>query len=225
MMIGPIMGGVASRKYTGTGTNIIFEGNSLVYGWGSTAGNTVPQQLARLPPLNGAVTVHNRGSNGASIADLRADPGSVDNVYVAGKENIVFVWEATNSIYSGWKRTGVQAGEDMAAYCAERLAVHPDYKIILLTTIPRFQTDSHFGANVAAGNAELSAYDSYIKANYQAMGAKAVVDVRAAGVFVYTGPTMQAELVPLYSDLVHLNDTSNAFIAQYCAAALRRLRA
>lgn len=224
-MMGPVLGGFAKQKYPAGNTNFMFDGNSLVYGFGSTAGKTLPQQLQALPPANGTL-VRNFGANGINITTMRSKAAtSVDKIYSADKTNILFAWEATNTAWGSASLTGAQIGEQMAAYCAERLAVFPALKIILLTTIPRFSTDGSYGTNLAAGNATLIAYNDYIKANYRAMGAKMVVDVRASGVFEYTGPAMSAAMAPYVMDLIHCNDAGYGLVAQMCAAALLRLPA
>lgn len=225
-MIGPILGGLVPQKYTPTGIKMICDGNSLVHGYGSTTGNDFPSQLGRLAPINSQFNVANTGANGINIQTMRNNgPTNIDANYNAGKTNILFAWEGTNTAWQNASLTGTEIAQQMEAYCQERLDAHSDWKIILLTTLPRFNTDGAYGADLAAGNATLIEYNDYLKANYRSMGAKMVVDVRAAGIFTYTGTAMPAAMQPYMYDLIHCNDDGYGLIAKYCADALRRLPA
>lgn len=224
--MGPILGGVPRMKFSSTTAAIIFDGNSLVAGYGASNNNSLPSQLAALAPLNSAVSMGNTGVTGQNITGMRTRGASVvDGAYAAGKKNILFAWEGTNTICnndSNANKTGLQAAADMVLYCQDRLAAHPGQVIILVTAMPRFDTHNR---TVAQQEVELSAYNDYLLANYRDMGAKAIVDVRAGGVFTYTGPTMSAAMSPYMSDTVHCNDAGYALIARYCADVLKRLPA
>jgi len=226
-MIGPILSGAARMKYSGVGTNIVFDGNSLVYGYqASSSAKSMPSQMAALPPLNGAVQVSNIGVSGQNITQMRSrGAAQADARYAAGKKNILLAWEGTNTICntgSGAGKTGLAAAADMVAYVQDRLAAHPDWFIVMMTTLPRFGLDAW---SIADGNAHLQAYDDYLRANWRAMGCKALVDVRAGGVFVYTGTTMDPKMAPYMAETIHCNDTGYGLVAQYCAAVLKRLPA
>ena len=216
--MGPLLSGAALQRYTSSTVNIVFDGNSLVSGVGaSTAAKYLPAQVAALAPLNGNIAVANTGVSGRAIDGMTT---SADPAYVAGKKNILVVWEGTNTICNQTK-TGVAAGIEMAGYCNYRLTAHPDWVIIQMTTLPRFgflQTYS-----VAQANAELDAYNSYLAANYKSMGCKQLIDVRAAGIFTYTGTTVSTTMSPYMSDTTHCNDAGYALVAQYVANTLRRL--
>lgn len=224
--MGPLLGGTALVRYTSDKTNIIFDGNSLVEGnaLGPTDQPTkgIVPQLAGLFPINGNITIHNIGVSGQAISDMRSR-GSLfaDGNYAAGKKNVLLVWEGTNSICNNGV-SGADAGAQMAQYCAERLAAHPDWLIVMLTTLPRFNIGSY---SIPDGNAQLDIFDAYIKANQRAMGVKKIVDVRAAGIFTYTGPTVSDAMAPYMIDPIHYNAAGGTVLAQYCADALRRLPA
>ncbi len=220
-----ILSGAGFTKY-GSGVNIVFDGNSLVAGTGASGSLTyLPAQLAGLAPLSGAVTVKNLGSPGDNITDMRNRGAATDNAYVAGKKNILIAWEGTNTICrdnSGAGKTGLAAAADLVAWTQDRLAAHPDWKIVHMTTIPRFAVNT-WGTDGA--NAQMQIYDDYLRNNWRAMGSKGVIDVRAAGVFVYTSGGPSATLAPYMAEVIHCNDAGYALIAQYCASALRRLPA
>lgn len=220
--MGPILGGVPIIRYSAAGSNIVFDGNSLVEATHVPAGKGIVPQLMPLPPLNSQVSITNIGKNGQTINDMRARGSAyADASYVAGKKNILIAWEATNSICNtGF--TGAVAGAQMEAYCAERLAAHPDWVIVLMTTIPRFATGAYA---VPTGNAELNSYDAYIKENFKRMGAKKIIDVRASGIFTYTGPTVSAEMAPYMLEEIHYNAAGGALLAQYVADGIKRLPA
>lgn len=222
--MGPIMGGLPVLKYSAAGVNIVFDGNSLVAGSGASGSSKfLPAQVAALSPLNGLVTVTNIGVAGQSIANMRTrGTAYADANYVAGKKNILVVWEGTNSICNEVK-TGAAAGAEMAGYCADRLAAHPDWIIVQMTTLPRFGLITTY--TVAQANAELDAYNAYLQANHRTMGCKRLVDVRTAGIFTYTGPTVNGTMSPYMSDTTHCNDAGYGLVAQYVADVLKRLPA
>ncbi|QJE03052.1 SGNH/GDSL hydrolase family protein [Massilia forsythiae] len=222
-MIGPVLSSSAFQRYSGAGVNVVFDGNSLVAGFqASSQAKSTPSQMAALPPLSGAVSVTNIGVSGQTINQMRGRGSQyADGAYVAGKKNILLAWEGTNTVCNnGSAKTGLAAAADMASYVKERLAAHPDWVIVMMTTLPRFGIEAW---SIPDGNAQLQAYDDYLRANWRAMGCKGLVDVRARGVFTYTGPTMSAVMSPYMAETIHCNDLGYGLIAQYCATGLRRL--
>jgi len=225
--MGPFSDSSIKMPYDTTKTKVIFEGNSLVYGIGSTAGSTLPQQLQALPPMNGA-TLTNLAVSGSTFNNtnsMTARGASVDALYEDGKSHVLLIWEGTNTIWFN-DVTGTQTGQQCADYIAARTTAMPGLKVILLTTLPRYSVDgsSVYGSDLVSGNNTLLDYDNYIKRNYREMGAHAVVDVRAHGVFVASGTNfMRLSMRPYVYDSTHLNNWGYGLIAQYCATALRHL--
>lgn len=201
-------------SFTPSNYAFTMDGNSLVYGTGSSDRLTksVTEQLAAVYPFNGAFAIGNIGVAGQSIAAMRARGGYPNASYQDGKNNFLLVWEATNSICNTPGMTGLQAASEMAAYIADRRAVRPLWKIIILTTLPRFSVSV---GTIQSCNAELLAFDNYVKANYLAMGADAVVDVRSSGLFTYTEGSTSANsaMLPYMADQIHLNDSGYAQVA------------
>lgn len=224
-MMGPILGGIAKLRFS-SDVNIVFDGNSLVAGGALSSPSTqsVPAQIKPLAPLNGVVNVVNIGVNGQTISNMRGRGTQyADANYVAGKKNILLPWEGTNFICNT-TMTGQAAGDAFAGYCAERLSAHPDWIIVPMTTIPRFDVYGS-GWTIAQANAELIAFDNYLKANWRAMGCKALIDVRASGIFTYTGTSMNTAMQPYMLENIHYNPAGGALIAQMAADALKRLPA
>lgn len=220
------MGASGLVRFSGDQTNIVFDGNSLVYGYGlaDPPNQSVPGQLKPMAPLNGNVNVLNIGVSGQTIDNMRTRGTQyADAGYVPGKRNVLLAWEGTNSVCNT-TMTGQAAGDAMRAYCADRLAAHKDWIIVLMTTLPRFDVSAG-SWTVPQANAELSAFDAYLKANCRSMGAKALIDVRAGGIFTYTGPTMSAAMSQYMAENVHYNAAGGALIAAYVAAVLKRLPA
>lgn len=222
-MIGSIIAAPNYVRYSAAAVNIIFDGNSFVAGFGASGPSQfLPAQMATLAPLSGNVPVINTGVSGQTIANMRTRGSAfVDANYVAGKKNVLLALEGYNTIVNTGV-TGAQAGAQMAAYCADRLVAHPDFLIALVSTIG---TTSAGNTSVAALNAELLAYDNYLRNNFKAMGAKIFIDLRADGVFAYTGPTFSEQQAPLMYDPIHPNDAGYGppYIAQYCANGLKRM--
>lgn len=226
--MGPIMGGTSRIHYDASTVNIMFEGNSLVQGYGSTGGQTTPAQMSALPPLNG-IPVTNFGVGGSTYKannSMTARAGAVDAAYVPGKKNILFLWEGTNTIWNDDTLSGAAVAQQAGEYNLARKAAHPDLKIITLTTIPRYYTSGPYGADLVRANNVLIDYNNYLKAHQQELGIDLLIDTRASGIFVTSGTNyMPSSMAPYVIDYIHCNNAGYGLIAEMCAAGLRRLRA
>jgi lysophospholipase L1-like esterase len=217
----PILGGVARLKFDSS-VAATFDGNSLVegVGWGATnSSKTVSSQLALLAPISSQFAITNLGIGGQTFRQMNGlDAGSssdVDSAYVAGKKNILFVWEGCNTINKG--RTPQQAIADATDYIAARKAVHP-WIVVILNTLP-FETS-------ASLNADLLTYNALLAQNYKAMGAALLVDVRQPGSpFAFTDYVAGNYTSTYWYDQIHLNNTGYGVIAQFIATAIKRLPA
>lgn len=217
------MRGRAPFKFDPAKVSISFDGNSLV----DPVYSDLCTQLQALAPLNGQFTIANKGISGQTVADMTSNATDIDATWVAGKTNVLLLWEITNSIFVQG-RTGLQACSDMTAYIAARQAVHP-WTVVLMTCLPR---GDHLGStwNVTTGEAELEAANAYLRANYKSMGAKALVEVRQpGGPFNFTDSSNAANFPSsLWIDRTHpTNGTGGgkAIIAGYISDVLRRLPA
>jgi lysophospholipase L1-like esterase len=233
-MIGPVLGGLPRLRYTSDKVNVVFDGNSLVRGDGSTNGQNLVTQVSALAPLNGQLVVPNLGIDGQTIAQMRSGSSDVEASWVPGKTNVLVVWEGTNSInYGASSDDGTGAFNDMAAYCADRLALHP-WKLVMMTTLPRYNLGAT-QAQVDTFNAKLVKYSSLLLANYKSIGAVAIVDVRQAGspwIFPdYTLSTFEsATALPYWANEgagkhIHLNNAGYGVVARMVADVLKRLTA
>jgi hypothetical protein len=152
---------------------------------------------------------------------MSSSASDVDNSFVAGKTNYLLIFEITNSIFNSGK-TGLAACADMVTYISGRLAVHPTWKPIVLTCIPR---GSNLGATWTAvtGEAQLQAANTYIRTNYLAMGCVAYVETRrTGGPFDFTDSSNLANFPStLWTDATHPNSAGKAILAQYISDVLR----
>jgi lysophospholipase L1-like esterase len=225
-------------KYSAANTTVTCDGNSITAGIVHTSGPAAyyPAQLSALAPISGQVTATNLGISGQTTRQMNGlDGGStsdVDGAYVAGKKNVLIAWEGTNSIDVAG-RTGAQTAQDMADYVAARLAIHSDWIIVVMTTLPLIR-GAWSQATTDANNATVEAANNIMRANYRAWGAKAMIDVRTPGTpFAppdYTLASFEAaSVLPYWSanesagTHIHLNDAGMTYIANLCAATLRRL--
>jgi hypothetical protein len=217
--MGPIMGGVARFKFDPATVAITFDGNSLV----DQNYSDLAAQLQALPPLNGQFTIANKGISGQTIANMAGSAGDVDAAWVAGKTNVLLLWEITNSIFVEGK-TGLQACAELSSYIAARKAVHP-WIVVLMTCIPR---GDFFGSgtwDATTGEVQLQSANTYLRNNYKAMGARALVEMRQ-GPFAFTDSANGANFPPsLWTDRTHPNSAGKAYCAQYIADVLKRLPA
>lgn len=120
----------------------------------------------------------------------------------------------------------------MTDYIKARQAVHP-WKVVLLTCLPR-QTSAGQQQTTDL-NAALDAYNVILRNTYRAMGARMLVDIRAANSPFNLADYQMATFEAAYAgglwnagetgNHVHLNGTGYFQVAQMVAAALKRLPA
>jgi hypothetical protein len=219
--MGPLLGGSARASFSPTKAAAVFDGNSLV----DTATSDLVLQLQAIAPISNQITILNRGVSGQTIRNMitRA-PSNVDNAFIDGKSNYLFLFEITNSIFNSGL-TGMQAIADLNEYIQGRLALHP-WKIILLTCLPR---GDFLGTTWDAytGEDQIQIANTYLRQNFRAMGAKALVEIRrAGGPFDFNDPWNHGRFPPsLWNDLTHPNAAGRAIEAQYIADVLKRLPA
>lgn len=200
--------------------NVVFDGNSLVFGIGATVGTLATRTMANAPMAGSGASSSNvaissqtwrsmNGLDGGSTAD-------VDGAWQADKYNVLVAWESTNTINGG--RSPAQCLQDCADYIAARQAVHP-WRVVLLTTIPRYTFE----------DADLQSWNVLIKKTYRQIGADVLVDARV-GRLNFDGTTaagFQAtqDLWNEVSAWIHLNDSGYQMVSEWITAGLRRLPA
>lgn len=236
MISGPILGGSPRLRYGTGGVAITGDGNSLMYGMGSTGGQNMTTQLAQLAPINGAINITNVGINGQRTPSMTSDAADVDAAYVPGKINILLAWEGFNHIV-GNGATPQQAYDAMATYITAQTAKYP-WWVIPITCLPFYGGDGSSQAYLDSSNQLLDQYSALLKANWKSIGCKGVVDVKQAGsVFAlpdYQRATMKTlaqyymleyDGVSTVSKQVHLNNSGYAKVAAMVANTLRLLPA
>lgn len=216
-------------------TNIVVGGNSLVEG----PNVSIPFPTAILntaPVLGKGAAVQNKGVSGWTTRQVDGKDGGsstgIDGAWISGCFNILILWEITNSVQTGL-RTAAQAVSDMQICIANRRAANPWNKIGLLTTLPRqqgFTNTDNSQTNIDALNAILLQANAMLLANYRAMGADFIVDVRAPGSPFNVpdfSPATFAGLQSLFVETaiprVHTNNAGVQLEANMMSLALRRL--
>jgi len=219
-MMAPTLGGFVRASFAAAAFAITVDGNSI----SDAAVSDLIPQLNALAPISNKFTITNKAINGQSVQQMIANAADVDNSFVVGKVNYLLIFEITNNIFNDG-RTGLQTCVDLEAYIAARLAVHP-WRVILMTALPR---GDFLGATYTAttGEVQLQAANNYIRQNYRAMGAIALVEARRpGGPFDFTDSTNAANFPSsLWTDRTHPNSAGKAILAGYIADVLKRLPA
>lgn len=227
------MAGVPMVRYLSAETNLVFHGNSLVSG--PYVASPFPARVQTTPPVNNQVTCINRGSPGSKWSDLMGEGvASIDPLFVAGKHNVLVVWEGTNTIKNNGYN-GTACYNNAANYTAARLAAR-EWIIVHMTMIPcRYSTFTDANADSVAS--ATNTYNDLLRANWRGMGAKALVDLGQIGspfvppsnnsttafsAMTYNGSPIWT---PSEAQWVHLNDNGYAAVAALVSATLMRLRA
>lgn len=193
---------------------IVFDGNSLVDGTGSStgvhgastnfSGMDFPAQLSRLLGSAG-FTYYNFGVAGQNTSNMTSDAATqIDPLYNAANSiNILVGWEITNDITLDGQ-TSQQAYTLYKNYFLARKA--KGFKNVVLTVLPRFRA---FGnSNQAQFNASRDSINTLIRAEYKTY-AEALADV--------------GDLPIVLTDQIHTDDTGYAIVAATVADAIRPL--
>lgn len=170
--------------FTAAKYNIVFDGNSLIYGQGATYTQFIAGQLTLSKLLNGSgITCRSFGIPGQTWGDMIANHADVDAAFVPGKRNILFCWEGTNAIFNS-ARTGIVAAQDAGRYAQAMKAVNPSWEIIVMSTIPGRYTSSlgvtNFGS-VDAVNRQVDIHNLYLQQNLKSLGFDGYLDLRCDG--------------------------------------------
>jgi lysophospholipase L1-like esterase len=180
---------------------IIFDGNSLTAGTGSTGGLNYPNQaISLLAADDDYYTYSNFGVGGQSITSMIADAATqVDVLYDTAKgRNIVVMWEGTNE----------QSYAKLHQYCVDRKAA--GFKVVMLTILPSMNHGAGFEATRQAINTQIRADSS----------ADAIADVAASALI---GDEADASNLTYYTDGTHLTNAGYAVVAAIVKTAIQSI--
>lgn len=143
--------GVNYTVNPGPARKVVFAGNSLTRGAGSTGGNTYPARALAI--LGADWTGVNSGVDGQSAADIIADYADQVGQHYDGTKsvNVLVLWELTNDLYFG--ATAATAWSRYRTIAAAARA--QGFRVVLATALPRDQPGliAGFEAARAAANA------------------------------------------------------------------------
>jgi len=198
-MAGNSFAGIADTttwNFTSASTKpqVIFDGDSITYGVGSTGGLNYPNQTITLLGGSSAYDGTNLGVPSETIATMIAnDPTVVDPLYSAYRtNNFVLIWGGTNDLYFGADNTTVY--NYIVSYAeARRLA---GFKVAVFTILPRSA-----GSPPANFESYRQSINSMLRANWAAF-ADALIDVATDSRIGDAGDELDTTY---YADKVHYN--------------------
>lgn len=192
----------ASHASTTNLPQIIFDGDSLTDGVGSTSGETYPKQTIDLLGGTTAFRYYNQGVSGQTTQQMIDDGVSqIDPLYSSFKrDNIVVLWGGTNDLYFG--ASAATTYSRIVEYATARRAA--GYKVIVTTILPRSGGDIP-----GTFEADRQTVNTNIRNNW-ATFADAVADVAANTDIGEAGDDLN---LTYYPDGVHLNNTGYAIVA------------
>lgn len=214
-------------NYSSTTHNIVFDGNSLIAGTGASTQYVANKVMA--DPIFNGMTVKSYGIVGQTWESMQSNITDVNASYVAGRRNILIVWEHTNTIVA-LNKTADQSLADMQAYIDAVKAVN-DWEVYALTTLPRRQ--KHSSKTIAESNAILIDVNNKMKANWKSLGLDGVIDIRDKNSPFYLSSFENAQWLALdpyinasermsgNGDYIHLNAAGYDLIAKYVVQKLR----
>jgi hypothetical protein len=180
---------------------VVFDGNSLTFGQGATAGMDYPTQTIGI--LGNGYDKRNFGVVGQTTAQMLSDAvNQVDGVYSGFKpRNICVGWEITNSLYNSVATNSIYT--DYSTYCTVRRA--RGFKVVAVTCLPRNNPGTPAGFEAARQGLNAS-----IRANWTSY-ADALADVGADPTIGDSGD--ENDTTYYQSDKVHLTDAGYAIVA------------
>jgi lysophospholipase L1-like esterase len=186
---------------------IVFDGNSLTFGTGSTPGNDYPSRV--MQALTGGPWVaHNVAVGGQSTAAMIADAASQIDILRSASYSHNIVLCFTGSV-DRWADGNAAREAKLKAYCTARRAA--GFKVVVLTLT------SYAGENwPGTTRAE---FNDWVRANYTSF-ADAVADVAADP--KVGGPAAYANRT-YFTDGIHLTDAGYAVVAGIVKQVLETL--
>lgn len=210
-----------SKIQYGENVNIVFDGDSITYGDGSTGGAArYPDRVMSGAPFGGTLTTWSNVSQSGHRWH-NGDTHGVDDAYEEGKINILIPWFGTNDMTVD-NLSASQTAQEARRYIAKRFVAHPDWHIVLMTTIPR----SVGGSNTVL-NSKIDEYNTDLRKNYKSWGARAYIDNRLPGTFfdfqTYDEEEFEKSPSYYYVDNIHLSNDGYIYLAEIVRKQLRRL--
>ncbi|MBC6988760.1 MULTISPECIES: SGNH/GDSL hydrolase family protein [Hymenobacter] len=126
--------------------------------------------------------------------------------------NVLVLWEGTNHIYYGAK--AAQAEDALLQVCRQALAVHPKWKIVVGTLLPRSEEDTP-----ANQETDRQATNAYLR-NLQAQGSTAFHGLADVAADQRVGRAGDEQNTAYYHDRVHLNDAGQRVVAPIFSQAI-----
>ncbi len=201
-----------------TKTAVVFHGNSLVYGTGTTTRLTDSMPAQTLTLLGSTYDGRNRGLGGQYTTQMTTGaPADVDPYYDAGRVgNVCVGWEIHNDILVA-AQTGAQAFANYQAYRTARAAVFGAANVILLDCLPSTAFNGTTEPYRVTANADLAGEYTTATANpriWKKAGGGVLVQVSA--IAALSDPSN----VTYYADGIHLTTAGAALVAADVAAAI-----
>jgi len=200
---------------------LVFAGNSLTFGTGTTAADKKYPAVVDAA-LGARYTVENRGVAGWDIVNLVSDVGNITSQYSPSTKVVCAVaWECTNALGSAINaddtRTAQDLADDILGQWADYVATlrAAGIYVVTLTVLPR--TDLSTTARDNLHNAARLLINASLTANQDGVYGHAIVDVAAIA------QLQDSTNATYYGDLVHLTDAGYALVAATVAAALQEL--
>jgi lysophospholipase L1-like esterase len=190
---------------------LVFDGDSLTSGTGSTFGRNYPAQTVE--GLDARTTVYNYGVGGQTMSQMTADAVSqVDSLFDSTMNGIVLPFGGTNDLNSGVDQTAATCYSRIVAYHTARQSA--GWRTVAFTILPR--TDAGYSETHEANRLTVN---TSIRDNWEDF-ADALVDVAADS---RIGDVADTSNTTYYYDLVHLTNAGYAIVADLTRDALGEL--
>jgi hypothetical protein len=214
------------KAILGAQSNAVYDGHSCMAGQGG-GGVTISSLLNAMPTLGGG-TWTNVAIAGQGWPEMIANPTDVDSAWVAGKTNVLLLWEHVNTMYfHGY--TPQQTADSMRQYIKERRALHP-WLVVLLSAYASQPSSNSYWTRQGVLEAGL-VVDSIIAANPAYYGVDMLVNLREKGSIFDMPDWTDASFAAMgdvwfepLGGVLHLNPNGYAAVARLVEKRLQNLR-
>lgn len=207
--------------FTNEFVNLVMDGHSALRG-ATSVENQIGEQLMQLSTIHGGMTYKNLGVPGQVFDSMTTNIADVHAAFEPGKQNLLFVLEASNTAQG--VATGAEVIAKGKAYIDAVKAVHPEWRVFIILCWP--VQESANGFPPIGTNLRNNEFNDYVRADCSRLGAEGYVETCLPGMPLYcppdeyTGSWNRFVGSGLYQDGTHLNSQGNAYPAGYLNAYL-----
>jgi len=194
---------------------IIFDGDSMTYGNGSTDGQNYPFQTQTLLGIN--ATYQNLGVPGQTVLQMDNDADiQIDTEYLSSRTtNIISLFGGTNDIAQDPNQDAITTYNRIVSYSQARRAA--GFKVIVNTILPR--SEGLYSISKSEFETTRQTVNNLIRTNWKTF-ADGISDIASDS---NIGQLNDSDNLTYYVDGIHLTNNGYGIIASYVSSAIKQI--